>query len=938
MKKLWNFLFSSKLSMLVVAVFIIVIGIATFIEEKYDTATGNLLIYNATWFELLMLVLIVFYLVNSYQKKLFRKEKIPQLIFHFSFIFIIIGGGITRNFGFEAIMHIVEKESTNTLYTLEPYFQIRAPNGKIEYTSPTPLHLSQIENNDFHLEFNLEGKLEIDYKDYIANSEKVEGQNNFISGDNDKNPDILIVTVTYQEKSHEAVLIYDKTMYTQKFKLYPFDNLQLEMVYGPKPIDMPFELQLDKFTLVKYPGTEIPSASESSVVLIDNRVNLKEKHLIYKNNVLDYDGYRFFQTSYDEDESGTILSVNYDYYGTRVTYFGYILMALGALLILFSRKTHFSQLNGKIKEVRNKRKALTLIAILLLGFNNVGFSQNQIQAPISEEHADAFGHLIVQTYDGRFSSVHSLATDVIHKISGKDNFTTATKGKMGAMQLFLDMHLDPEFWKNQRLIVVREEALRDIIGISGKYASFYDFDENGYYKLEELTQKAFQKKATEQSTLDREIIKVSERVQIFVMTVNGTALKLFPQQNSNNNKWVSWNDSIAFTPLTGELLSLNEELRLPEFTYSNIMRAYLISTLYAREANDYSIPSRMLRHIHNIQQQVTSKEILPSERKIALEVFYNKSKIFDYLKYVYGLLGLVLLTLTFIKDFKLEASNKLKITIKVGIGFFMLAFLVQTFGMGLRWYLGGHAPWSNGYEVILLVAWGAVIAGFSVINYSKITLASTALLASILLMVAGMSYYDPQLTNLNPVLKSYWLIIHVAIITIGYGFLALSFILGILIILIQLIKTKRKTELFSLVVEELTYINEKLVTIGLFLAAVGTYIGCVWANESWGTYWSWNAKQVWSLTIILAYGLVLHFKFIPKMKSHLTFNIGTVISFASIIMTFVGVNYYFTKGLHSYASDDPPAFPLWAWVVIITLILLITTAVVKEKARKKGVD
>ena len=118
-------------------------------------------------------------------------------------------------------------------------------------------------------------------------------------------------------------------------------------------------------------------------------------------------------------------------------------------------------------------------------------------------------------------------------------------------------------------------------------------------------------------------------------------------------------------------------------------------------------------------------------------------------------------------------------------------------------------------------------------------------------------------------------------------------------------------------------------------ADVGTFIACIWANESWGTYWSWNAKQVWSLIIILAYGLVLHFKFIPKMKSHLTFNIGSTISFASVIMTFVGVNYYFTKGLHSYASDDPPVFPLWAWVTIIALFLIMTAAVVKDNYSKR---
>jgi cytochrome c-type biogenesis protein CcsB len=427
---------------------------------------------------------------------------------------------------------------------------------------------------------------------------------------------------------------------------------------------------------------------------------------------------------------------------------------------------------------------------------------------------------------------------------------------------------------------------------------------------------------------------VNERVTIVASVFNGTSLKLFPLQESENHQWVSWNDSLAFKPLSGKIVMLNEDLQLADFTYSNIMRHYLISTLYAREKNDYKIPDKLIGYIEGIQRQLSPPEILPSKSKIDMEVFYNKSNIFGFLKYVYALLGIGLLLLTFIENFKLKPNKKLLLSIKIVVGFIVAAFVYQTFGMGLRWYLGGHAPWSNGYEVLLLVAWGGMLAGFSVIRYSKITLASTALLAFFILLTAGHSYYDPQLTNLNPVLKSYWLIIHVAIITIGYGFLGLSFLLGLINTTLHLVKTKKKQELFQLVIEELSYINEKLLTIGMLLTAIGTFIGCIWANESWGTYWSWNAKQTWSLIIVLLYGVVLHFKYIPRMKSALAFNIGSVISFGSVLMTFVGVNYYFTKGLHSYASDDPPIFPVWAWISIGALLLLMAGAVIKEHRTK----
>ena len=125
------------------------------------------------------------------------------------------------------------------------------------------------------------------------------------------------------------------------------------------------------------------------------------------------------------------------------------------------------------------------------------------------------------------------------------------------------------------------------------------------------------------------------------------------------------------------------------------------------------------------------------------------------------------------------------------------------------------------------------------------------------------------------------------------------------------------------------------MTLGLFILSIGTFLGGIWANESWGRYWAWDPKETWSLIIVLIYSVVLHFKYIPKMNSALIFNIGSVISFGSVLMTFIGVNYYFTNGLHSYTSDDPPVFPFWAWVGIIGIFLLIGSAIFKEKLHAK---
>ena len=205
-------------------------------------------------------------------------------------------------------------------------------------------------------------------------------------------------------------------------------------------------------------------------------------------------------------------------------------------------------------------------------------------------------------------------------------------------------------------------------------------------------------------------------------------------------------------------------------------------------------------------------------------------------------------------------------------------------------------------------------------------------------MTAGHSSYDPQLTNLTPVLKSYWLIIHVAVLTISYGFLGLGFILGIMNLFIYLFKTKKNHERLDLLIFELTYINEMNLTIGLVLATVGTFLGGVWANESWGRYWGWDAKETWALVIVITYTILLHLRFIPKLNRKYFFNVASVFSFGSVLMTFFGVNYFLSKGMHSYGAGDHAIFPLWAWILIGSIILLMIGAKIKETMIDKYID
>jgi cytochrome c-type biogenesis protein CcsB len=248
----------------------------------------------------------------------------------------------------------------------------------------------------------------------------------------------------------------------------------------------------------------------------------------------------------------------------------------------------------------------------------------------------------------------------------------------------------------------------------------------------------------------------------------------------------------------------------------------------------------------------------------------------------------------------------------------------------LRWYISGRAPWSNGYESMIYIAWTSVLAGLLFTRKSLGGLAATMLLSGTILLVAMLSYLDPEITPLVPVLNSYWLMIHVSLEAGSYGFLMLGAIIGLInLILMIFLNTTNKTKIGNMI-KEMSYISEMTLMGGLIMVSVGTYLGGVWANESWGRYWGWDAKETWALVTILVYAFILHMRFIPKMKSLLVYNIASLFGWASVVMTYYGVNYYLS-GLHSYAAGDPIPIPGWVYIAVISLLIISIAASIRYK-------
>ena len=411
------------------------------------------------------------------------------------------------------------------------------------------------------------------------------------------------------------------------------------------------------------------------------------------------------------------------------------------------------------------------------------------------------------------------------------------------------------------------------------------------------------------------MIKIDERLNVFYMIFIGEIFKIFPKQDDPSNSWYSPASAMMyFSPKEAELVV-------------GMMREYFSAVDAASKDNDWSKADAALEKISAYQHKYGSA-VMPSEKKIDIEILFNKFQVFDRLTPIYLLAGLALLLFVFVKMLapKVQINGIVKAVYIINL----LAFLAHTAGLGLRWYIAEHAPWSNAYESMVYIAWALGLSGIIFAKRSPIALALTSILAGVTLFVAHLSWMDPQITTLVPVLQSYWLTIHVSIITASYGFLGLCALLGGFTLLLIILQNKKKpnTEIARNITEA-TRINEMAMILGLSLLTLGNFLGGVWANESWGRYWGWDSKETWALVSILVYAAVLHMRFIPKLNNQYAFAVASFFAYWSIIMTYFGVNFYLA-GMHSYAAGDPLPVPDFVWISIVVMIAMSVLAFTKR--------
>ncbi len=651
--------------------------------------------------------------------------------------------------------------------------------------------------------------------------------------------------------------------------------------------EVPFSVTLDRFTLSRYPGSHSPSSYQSDVTIRYRGRTLERK--IFMNNVARVGGYRLYQTSYDRDEKGTILSVSHDPAGTAVSYTGYLLLLAGLIGTLARRG---SRLRTLYASLGRNASALALLAgaLALAGCDG--------RTEASRTDADGFGSLAILSPQGRIEPVQSYASEILRKLSRSDRY-----GNLTACQVLSGILTDPDRWRREPILRLESERMAEELGSADRHIALASlFEADGTYRLGEKIEKIHTLPPAARSKADKEFLKLDEKVNILYALLEGRMCPLFPV--NGGERWLSPGDVASCGPA--------DRFRIAEL-FGNYRKGV--------RSGDKERTGEALRAIAAYQRSQTPVD----ETRIAAEILYNRADIFRTAFRLYLLCGALLLFVS-LRGATTGGGRLFAVTGKMLEAGILLLFAAHTAGLGLRWYVSGHAPWTDAYESMVYVAWTAVLGGIVFSRRSQPTLALSALLGGVALFVSNLNWLDPQITPLVPVLKSRWLMIHVSVVTASYGFFGICAACGL---------TSLAATIAGRDLRELRIVNEMSMLAGLALLTAGIFFGAVWANESWGRYWGWDPKETWALITMVVYAIAVHARFIPRLAGPLTFDTLSVACFGSVLMTFFGVNRYFS-GLHSYGKSGD-----FSWIVPIAAAAAVTVLAVlarhryERNARKK---
>ena len=625
-----------------------------------------------------------------------------------------------------------------------------------------------------------------------------------------------------------------------------------------KTKELGFEVSLKNFNVVNYPGTDAPM--DYVTMLTANTQEIK----VSMNNIGSFNGYRFIQSGYDSDMQGTTLGVYHDPWGIGITYTGYALLFISLIATMASKKTRMRHLYRKALSLQGAKAWAVTALLAVSSFATSANAQEMVK--IDGDIADDFGKICV-LYNSRITPINTVATSFVTKLCGKP-----TWDGLSSNQVFAGWIFDVPYWETVKMIEIKEKKAQELLGINGKWASFDDFwDSYNNYKLDAPLKKAYKDGDTK---LQKQLRDADEKFNIIRMLYGGEMLKMFPYAGKQGH--MQW-----FAP--GQPLG-NLKLDEKELVFIKKSMDYLAESIIT---GDKARAEEIAKKIYSYQH-VRGKAVVPTKFRIYTETFYNKTNAQRLPVRLYLTLSLLLAIVS-----TLSLNNgKQKKTRLVSSVLTWVMLIHTTLLLTLRWFVSGHLPMSNGYETMQFMAWATLIVTLVMQKRFLPVKQFGPLLSSFALLVAMITDGNPQITQLMPVLQSPLLSVHVMVIMFSYALFGLTALIG----LQGLIAHHRKQEEKE---QQLAALSQFLLYPAVALIAIGIFIGAIWANVSWGHYWSWDSKETWALITMLIYSAPLHadIKWLRKAQ-HM--HIYMLLAFLSVLMTYFGVN-YFLSGMHSYA-------------------------------------
>ena len=643
---------------------------------------------------------------------------------------------------------------------------------------------------------------------------------------------------------------------------------------GMKEEKLPFSLCLQKFEAKMHDGTNAVADYSSKFIVMDG--NEKSEGEVSMNNIYSHRSYRLYQSSYDEDGKGSVLAINADPYGIPVTYTGYALLFISLVWMLIDPKGGYRKL---LKSPLLKKGALIIALILSLG--NVqtakaeSSSENLQNAVLPKETAEKFGELNI-LYNDRICPVQTFALDFCKKIYGSRSYQGLT-----AEQVLTGWVFYGDVWANEPFIKIKSGEMKTAMNLPDYAAlnSFFNRDMGGY-TIGQYVQEYYN---GQQDKFHQQAADIDGKIQIIMELRQGISLKVLPYtftknvKATKNNPFIKAGTTTWFSPVDKLPLSVEHQHAL----YIKNVFALLSGDVKAGNIDRVNIFFDKMKKY----QEISGGNSLPSKTQYRAERINNAFPFATILFMVNLTLGFIALFYTIYRMTKNRQVKALDIALPILLG---ISFLALTFGLALRWIISGNVPMSNGYESMLTVAWFVMLISIVIQFRIRIVMVFGFLLSGFFLLVSHINQMDPAIGQMMPVLNSPLLSIHVSIIMMSYALLSLTFICGIMGICLH----SHGEELQAL---SRVFLYPALTTMGF-----GIFIGAIWANVSWGTYWSWDSKETWALITFMIYAVVVHTQSLPIFRKPLAYHIYITLAFLSIIMTYFGVNYFLT-GMHSYA-------------------------------------